>query len=174
MPEELERALDYLLTRAPGMEAREVVSKLERALSDLIATARELPQEPALMREAWTSRHVVDHIAQTNIRSAEELRHLAAGRKPPGPPVYDGLCSSAPDWVPWADLVEGLAESCAELMGTARAASEAEPSEARVLAIVVVEGVRHPADLDWKGYAMLQRLHAMEHRNQLRDRRLQT
>jgi hypothetical protein len=39
--------------------------------------------------DKWNIAEVVDHIAQTQIRSAEELRHLLAGRRPPGPPVYE-------------------------------------------------------------------------------------
>ncbi len=170
IPEELERALDYLRTRVPEIDVQTVLSKLAKALADLTAAVRELPEQRLVSGEGWTHRHIVDHIAQTNIRSAEELRHLAAGRTPPGPPVYDGLRSGAPEWAPWAELVEGLAGSSSELLSAARAASDAEPSDARVIAIVVIEGVCHPTKLEWKGYAMLQRLHAIDHRNQLRAR----
>ena len=39
----------------------------------------------------WTVAQVVDHVAQSTVRAAEELRHLLAGRRPPGP-----RCTRAP------------------------------------------------------------------------------
>lgn len=64
---------------------RAAAQELENALDGVTegeARARPIPDK-------WTVAEVVDHIAQTQIRSAEELRHLLAGRRPPGPPVYE-------------------------------------------------------------------------------------
>ena len=56
----------------------------------------------------WSIAQVVDHIAQTQIRAADELRHLLAGRRPPAPPVYEALTSGAALWAPWDELLDGL------------------------------------------------------------------
>ena len=66
----------------------------------------------------WTVAQVVDHVAQSTVRAAEELRHLRAGRRPPGPPVYEALLSGAAHRVPWTELVEGLREASAALDAT--------------------------------------------------------
>jgi hypothetical protein len=126
----------------------------------------------------WTIAHVVDHVAQTQIRAAEELRHLLQGRRPPGPPVYDGLSSGAAHWAAWADLTEGLRAANAELDALLARAAEAEPTTAVSARTILVFNRARPqggvepetfeAELRWKGYAMVQRLHLLDHRTQVR------
>jgi hypothetical protein len=119
---------------------------------------------------------VVDHVAQSTVRSVEELRHLRAGRRPPGPPVYEALLSGAAHRVPWAELVEGLREASAALDATL-----GEPAESGTVpavtapAILVVAGpeagsapVIFAAELTWPEYALVQRLHFLDHRTQIR------
>jgi len=90
-PESL-RMLDYLRTRASEMSAMAIRSRIHSAageLEDAIAavTASEARLRPFAGK--WTIAEVVDHISQTQVRGAEELRHLLAGRRPPLPPVYE-------------------------------------------------------------------------------------
>ena len=123
---------------------------------------------------AWSIAHVADHVAQTMIRSADELRHLLAGRRPPAPPVYDGLVSGAVTWVPWAELVDGVRAAAAEFDRLLPETAGVGPADSlTVRAILVVnrpdgEPEVFPGDLTWKEYVLVQRLHLLDHRNQLR------
>jgi hypothetical protein len=125
---------------------------------------------------------VVDHIAQTQVRGAEELRHLLAERRPPLPPVYEALRSGTGQWAPWDLLVEELRDANRPLVEVLEASSDASAGNAPTVRTVVValrtleDGRTEPqiffAELAWKEYALLQRLHLLDHRrqvNQLRD-----
>ena len=178
------RAVDYLRTRAAGLDAPRIRARvraagveLEAALAGLDETEARRPPGPA----EWSVAQVVDHVAQSTVRAAEELRHLLAGRRPPGPPVYEGLLSGAAHRVPWAELVEGLREAGAALDAALLAAVETPPPEApRVTApVILTTDTGDPAttgtavelftaELPWKEYALVQRLHYLDHRNQIR------
>ena len=94
-PEALQLS-EYVRTRAAEMSMAAIRDRIRAAaheLENLVdsidpAEARRQPVEGK-----WTIAAVVDHIAQTQIRAAEELRHLSAGRRPPLPPVYEALRS---------------------------------------------------------------------------------
>ena len=127
----------------------------------------------------WTVAQVVDHVAQSTVRAAEELRHLRAGRRPPGPPVYEALLSGAAHRVPWTELVEGLREASAALDAALAGAEHPGPGETGRR-----HRSRHPrreraggrsaapdifaAELTWPEYALVQRLHFLDHRAQIR------
>jgi hypothetical protein len=101
------RMLEYLKTRAGELSAFSICARVRAAAEELesvvAAQARVRP-----MPGKWTIAQVVDHIAQTQIRGAEELRHLLAGSRPPLPLVYEALRSGAGDWAPWELLVSEL------------------------------------------------------------------
>src|SRR5262245_50782380 len=91
-----DRTVDYLKKRAASLDAgrirarvRAAGAELEAALAGLGEADARRPVRPA----EWTVAQVVDHMAQSTVRAAEELHHLVAGRRPPGPPVYEGLLS---------------------------------------------------------------------------------
>jgi hypothetical protein len=175
------RAIEYLTVRAEAMSPREIrarvraaVAEFEAALEGVSETAARAPGAAG----AWNIAQVVDHLAQTQIRAAEELRHLLGGRRPPGPPVYDALTSGAAHWAPWADLTTGLREANAELDALLGQAVEAEPTGPATVRTILVFNRASPAggaepetfeaELRWKGYAMVQRLHLLDHRTQVR------
>ena len=129
-PESL-RMLDYLRTRASEMSAMAIRSRIHSAageLEDAIAavTASEARLRPFAGK--WTIAEVVDHISQTQVRGAEELRHLLAGRRPPLPPVYEALRSGAGQWAPWELLVEELHQANRAMIEVLEAASD-HPSD---------------------------------------------
>ncbi|MGH9721800.1 MAG: DinB family protein [Bryobacteraceae bacterium] len=181
-PESL-RILEYLHSRAAGMNAadlrarvRAAADELERAVSDVAdadARARPVPGK-------WTMAEVVDHMAQSTIRAADELRHLLAGRRPPGPPIYEALRSGAPAWAPWSELVDGLRAANGEVDAVLAGAADELASTAAARAILI--GTRASTDgaaatqafvaeLSWKEYTLVQRLHLLEHRAQVRKLR---
>jgi hypothetical protein len=121
---------------------------------------------------------VVDHIAQSTVRAAEELRHLVAGHRPPGPPIYEGLLSGAAHRVPWSELVEGLQEAGAALDAVLEEAVRRPPPDDPAVSVptILTAGASDPGsgaelfavELTWKEYALVQRLHFLDHREQIR------
>jgi len=175
------RALEYLTVRAEGMSAREIRARVRSAVADLDAALEGVDARAARAATPpgqWNIAQVVDHVAQTTIRVAEELRHLLEGRRPPGPPVYDALTSGAARWAPWPDLLDGLRLANLEVDALLGRAVEREPSTVVTARTILVFNRAHTdgrvepetfeAELRWKGYAMVQRLHLLDHRTQIR------
>jgi DinB superfamily len=174
-----DRTVDYLRTRAASLDAgrirarvRAAGAELEAALVGLEETDARRPLQPG----EWTVAQVVDHVAQSTVRAAEELRHLLAGRRPPGPPVYEGLLSGAAHRVLWSELVEGLREATAALDAALEEATRQPPRDAATVPTILTAGGPDPgsevelfaAELGWKEYALVQRLHFVDHREQIR------
>lgn len=183
------RMIEYLEARAQSLTAREICERVRvaaRALEDVASSAdrKLIRRRPGPGK--WHMADVLDHISQTQIRGAEELRHLVSGRRPPGPPVYEALKSGASDWAPWSTLVAGLHDANREMVAVLETATDAAgqpPSDSLVATAVptvrtllVANTVRDDgrlvpqlffADLRWKEYALLQRLHLLDHRTQM-------
>ena len=181
-PESL-RMLDYLRTRASEMSAMAIRSRIHVAAGELENAIATVSASEARLRPfagKWTIAEVVDHISQTQVRGAEELRHLLAGRRPPLPPVYEALRSGAGQWAPWELLVEELHQANRAMMEVLEAASD-HPSEGNAPTVrTVMVALRklentstEPqiffAELTWKEYALLQRLHLLDHRRQVKE-----
>jgi hypothetical protein len=178
---ERQRMIHYLTVHVTRMtppqllvSIRAAVEKFEAALGEVEADAARAPWRDG----EWNIAQVVDHVAQTQLRAAEELRHLLAGRRPPGPPVYDALVSGAARRASWSELIDGLFGANAEFERVLADASEhpgVDSQTARSIPVVnrtLADGRIEPeifeAELDWKGYAMVQRLHLLDHRTQVR------
>ena len=133
----------------------------------------------------WSIAQVVDHIAQTQIRAADELRHLLSGRRPPAPPVYEALTSGAALWAPWAELLDGLCsandEMSAQLAATTGAEAARVTGSTATARTILLANRRAPdgrvapetfvAELGWREYALVQRLHLLDHRTQVKKLR---
>ncbi len=91
--------------------------------------------------------------------------------------MYDGLVSGAAAWAPWAELREGVGAANAEFDALLRAAAAAEPPASCTVRTVLVatrpegEPEVFAAELSWKEYALVQRLHLLDHRSQVRKLR---
>ena len=123
------RMVDYLHSRAQTLGASEICEQTRAAAGELekvvgAADEREVRRKPFVGK--WHMDDVVDHISQTQIRGAEELRHLLAGRRPPGPPVYEALKSGASEWAAWATLVGGLHDAKVEMIAILESAARDE------------------------------------------------
>jgi hypothetical protein len=176
------RMVGYLRSRASQLEPAGIEARLRAAAAEVdqaLAGLAEVDARRAPAPGAWSIARVVDHLAQTMIRSAEELSHLRAGRRPPGPPVYDALTSAGAEWAPWAELLEGLRSANAEFVRVFAGAGVAPPPAGTIRTVLVVN-VDGPdgsspdvftAELDWKEYALVQRLHLLDHRAQVRKLR---
>ena len=90
---EATKMLDYLRSRAAALGPDEIRARFRAAAAELEALLGEVSEAEAARSPddgAWSVIRVADHVAQTMIRSADELRHLLAGRRPPDPPVAVG------------------------------------------------------------------------------------
>lgn len=176
------RMMDYLHKRASEIPASAIPERIRAAAHELETAVASVTAHQARLRPIegkWTIAEVIDHIAQTQVRGAEELRHLLAGRRPPLPPVYEALRSGAGQWAPWNLLLEELHDanrSMIELLQTA--SDEILPNAPTVKTVVVAlrkfdDGRSAPqiffAELPWKEYALLQRLHLLDHRTQVKN-----
>ena len=181
---ESRRMRDYLRERAVALDPRAIEGRVRAAMGELDEALRGVDEAHVRtqpMAGEWSLAQIVDHVAQTQIRAAEELRHLLAGGRPPGPPVYEALTSGAAQWAPWSELLEGLASANAEMLGllsaTTGPAGAAAESTATARTILVanrrtLDGATVPemfaVDLDWREYALVQRLHLLDHRTQVK------
>ena len=175
LSEESLQLIEYLQSRAASLGPAGIRDRVRAASHEFENTAASISEEEARRRPIpgkWNIAEIVDHLAQTQIRSAEELRHLLAGKRPPNPPVYEGLRSAAPDWESWPKLLEGLRAANAEVVALLeQAATSPEPAPARVPAIMVVGPQKIVLELGWREYALAFRLHLIEHRNQIKKLR---
>jgi hypothetical protein len=176
------KAQEYLTTRAEGLTALQVRARVRAAVVELDAALDGVDQEAARALRvpgAWTIAQVVDHMAQGTIRVADELRCLIEGRRPPAVPVYEGIVSGAAHRVPFAELLDGLRAANAEVDALLGRAIESEPPAGATVRTILVfnraDGTEEFFDMEltWKGYAMCQRLHLLDHRNQIRTLRAQ-
>jgi hypothetical protein len=171
--------LDYLRTRAAALGPVELRARIRAAADELDTQLLSVDEQGARAHPVageWSIAEVVDHVAQTQIRATDELRHLLEARRPPAPPVYEALTSGAASRVPWAELTEGLRAANAA-MDAVLAAARPPAGAPTARAILVVNRTTGPAagtpeifdaELDWKEYALVQRLHLLDHRTQVR------
>jgi hypothetical protein len=181
---ESRRMLEYLKIRATEITTagireriRAAAQELENAVAQV--SASEARQRPIDGTGKWNIAEVVDHISQTQIRGTEELRHLLAGRRPPLPPVYEALRSGAGTWAPWGLLREELHTANQAMIDVLESAPEQAPlPDAPTVKTVMVtlralaDGATGPqiyfVEVQWKEYAILQRLHLLDHRTQVK------
>jgi hypothetical protein len=175
------RMLEYLRTRSQEMSAAAIREKIRKAAEELESALESVTALQARLHPTagkWSIAEVVDHIAQTQIRGTEELRHLLAGRRPPLPPVYEALRSGAGQWAPWNLLVEELHAANGAMIEVLDGASDSINDDAPTVRTVMValrkieeertEPQIYFAELNWKEYALLQRLHLLDHRTQVK------
>ena len=174
------KAQDYLITRAEGMTAQQIRARVRAAVVELEAAVDGIDQERAralVVPGEWTIAQVVDHMAQGTIRVADELRCLIEGRRPPAVPVYEGVVSGAAHRVPFAELLEGMHAANAAVDALLGRAIESEPpagvTARTIMVINRADGTPEFFDMEltWKGYAMTQRLHLLDHRSQIKKLR---
>ena len=182
-PERL-KAIEYLTVRAEAMPGEQVVARFRAAVGEFEAAVDGVAETEAravVSPAEWTAAQIVDHLAQTTARNADELRHLLEGRRPPAPPVYEALVSGAAHRVPWDELKADLAEANAmfgTLLGVATRQAPASGLTIRTILVInrtladgTVEPEHFDAELGWKGYALTARLHLLDHRTQVRKLR---
>jgi hypothetical protein len=178
-PEQI-KAQTYLRDKGSLLPTLEVRARVAAAFSLLEAEIAKVSGEEARRRSApgeWCVQEVVDHLIVTHRPSIGELHDLLAGRRPAGAPIPAGLQSDDPLGRPWEDLRRDLAAVHAEVLDVLDRAPEGPPGHARAPIVMVVnvreaDGREAPLhwieELDWKAYAIIFRLHTLDHLNQAR------
>lgn len=175
-----DKAREYLRTRGTESTAAAIHDRVGAAFTALDRFLDAVPAHEASRRTIpgeWTVQDIVDHLVETHRPGVDELRCLLAGRRPPGEPIPAGLQSRAPDLRPWPWLRRELAQVHGDILALLAGATDDAPLTARAPLIMVVN-VPTPAggveplewieELDWKAYAIIWRLHVLDHLNQAR------
>ena len=169
------RAREYFAangTHAPAAQIHERVAAAFTALDAALigvsaaqAARRPIPGE-------WSAQEIVDHLLETHRPGVDELRCVLAGQRPPGEPIPAALQSKAPLLRPWSWLLDEMRRVHTLILDLLAAIPADAPTEARA-PIVMVVNVPAPdgaaralhwiEDLDWKAYAIVWRLHVIDH-----------
>ena len=177
--------MEYVAKRALELTSAAIRDRIRAAALELENVVAPVSAADARVRPVdgkWTIAEVVDHISQTQIRGGEELRHLLEGRRPPLPPVYEALRSGAGQWAPWDLLKEELHAANQAMIDLLESAPEGDPTPGAPTVKTVMVTLRalpggesraqiYFAELPWKEYALLQRLHLLDHRTQVKKLR---
>jgi hypothetical protein len=177
LPEQ-EKAREYLRQKGTLLAPREIHERVRAAfvateeflgdVSEAEARVRPVPGE-------WCVQEAMDHLAESHRPGVDELRSLLRGERPPGGPIPAGLLSRAPLERSWPALVGELRRLHAEILEILAGIPESFTSEARAPLIMVVnarnaDGGERPLEwieeLDWKAYAVVFRLHEIDHLKQ--------
>lgn len=163
-------------SRLAASQIHERVAAGFAALESLLDGVMETEARVRAFLNEWSIQEVGDHLVETHRPSLEELRDLLAGRRPPGEPIPAGLQSRDPLARPWPELLRELKRLQAEVVEVLRTAPE-RPSGARAPVVMVIN-VKEPdgretplhwiEELDWKAYAIIFRLHVLDHLGQAR------
>ncbi|HBH02732.1 MAG: hypothetical protein A2W08_18845 [Candidatus Rokubacteria bacterium RBG_16_73_20] len=172
------RAREYLrakgtLVAAPVVRAR--IADAFAALDAFLTQVDAAQAARATIPGEWSVQEIVDHLVETHRPGLDELRCLLAGRRPPGEAIPAGLQSKAPLLRPWPWLLRELRQVHGDILAALDGAPADLATEARAPLVMVVnvqdaEGRSVPVhwveDLDWKAYAIVWRLHVVDHLNQ--------
>jgi hypothetical protein len=160
--------LDQQGSRRSAVQIQERVAAAFTAIEEFLDGVSEKEARSGAIPEEWTIQEVADHLVETHRPSITELRELLAGRRPSHGPIPAALQSSDPMSRPWPDLLNDLKGVQAEAVEVLAAAPD-RPTEARA-PVVEADGRERPLhwieELDWKAYAIIFRLHVLDHLNQ--------
>ncbi len=169
------RIMAHIRSRGTDAPPAAVHQKLAAAYAQFDGTLAGLTEEAATAVPApgeWSVRDVADHLLESERPGLDELRCLAAGEVPPGPPVPASLRSKAPHHRPWPWLVAELARLHADILAAAASGPAPTAGEPTAPGVFWAEVNGEPAewieDLDWRAYAAVLRVHTLEHLAQIR------
>jgi DinB family protein len=177
-PEQV-KAMEYLRDKGTKLAAAKVHERVAAGFAALEAFLDGVSEAEARTRALpgeWTVQEVVDHLVETHRPSLEELHDLLAARRPTGEPIPAGLQSRDPLARPWLELLGELKRLHAEVVAALGAAADGL-NEARAPVVMVInvkeaDGSETPLhwieELDWKAYAVVFRLHVLDHLGQAR------
>jgi hypothetical protein len=159
--DEREKLRSYLAAQSAKLSAADIRRRVDEAATEFFAAlgpATDATARTAPAAGEWSVAEIVDHVAVTLDDVTRIVRALSAGRRPAGPIASHDPASAA---TPYPELVAHLRRSHAaalELLGTL----DGEPHT----------DLRVPdgdfGELNWKGFALILRLHYKDHAQQAR------
>ena len=166
--------LDAMGSRLTAPKVRERVAAGFAALESFLDGVTEAEARLRALPGEWSIQEVADHLVETHRPSLEELRDLLAGRRPEGEPIPAGLQSRHPLARRWTELLGELKRLQKEVVGALDKVPDmltgARAPVVMVVNVKEVDGTETPLhwieELDWKAYAIVFRLHALDHLNQ--------
>jgi len=174
------RAREYFATNGTHAPAAEIHERVAAAFTALDAALTGVSAAQAARRPIpgeWSAQEIVDHLLETHRPGVDELRCVLAGQRPPGEPIPAALQSKAPLLRPWSWLLDEMRRVHALIVDLLAAVPPDAPTEARAPIVMVVNvpgpdgavrALHWVEDLDWKAYAIVWRLHAIDHLKQLK------
>jgi hypothetical protein len=177
-PEQL-KAREYLRDRGTRLSATAIHERVGAAFAATESMLDGIDEAEARARPLegeWTVQEVVDHLVETNRPSLEELRELLEDRRPPGGPIPASLQSADPQGRPYGELLSDLKAVHADILRVLGGAPD-RMTDARAPVVMVInvkeaDGKLRPLswieELDWKAYAIIFRLHELDHLNQIK------
>lgn len=122
----------------------------------------------------WSLHEIADHVVETHRPSLEELRSLLAGQRPHDGPVPAALQSAKP-LRPYGAVLAEMKEIHAAVGAALETARDDFTTDARAPIVMVANAtdsagvtvaVHWVEEFDWKAYAAVLRLHAIDHLHQ--------
>ena len=174
------KAREYFRTRGTSATAGAIHERVADAFGALDAFLEPISAATAArvgIAGEWTIQEIVDHLVETHRPGLDELWCLFAGRRPPAEPIPAALQSKAPLHRPWPWLRAELHRVHGEILRALAAAPPDFATDAHAPIVMVVnvtddDGRVVPLhwvdDLDWKAYAIVWRLHVIDHLKQAR------
>jgi len=166
--------LDQQGSRRSATQIRERVQASFTTIEEFLDGVSESEARTRSLPGEWTIHEVVDHLVETHKPSVVELRELLAGRNPADGPIPASLQSPDPMARRWPELRDALKRVQAEAVEVLEAAPDS-PTDARAAVVMVINVKREDGsveplhwieELDWKAYAIIFRLHVLDHLNQ--------
>lgn len=172
------KAREYLHangTAAPLAPLRKRVGQAFERLEAFLQSVDAARAAKAAWPGEWSLHEIADHVVETHRPSLEELRSLLAGRRPPDGPVPAALQSAQPLGRSYAAVLAEMKAIHADVMTALAAVHDDFATDARA-PIVMVANATDPSgatvpvhwveEFDWKAYAAVLRLHAIDHLHQ--------
>lgn len=173
-----QRARDYLDTRGTQVAPAVIHERVGAAFAALDAFLAKLSADTVArvgIPGEWTIQEIVDHLVECHRLGLDELRCLLAGRRPPGDPIPAGIVSKAPLLRSWPWLLAEMRRVHGDILETLASIPAGFVSDARAPLVMVINAPRSEGgfeplhwieELEWKAYAIVWRLHVLDHLNQ--------
>jgi hypothetical protein len=172
------KAQNYFKTKGTLVPASSIHARIADAFGALDSFLEPISAATAArtgIPGEWTIQEIVDHLVETHRPGLDELWCLLAGRRPPGEPIPASLQSKSPLHRPWPWLRAELERIHEEILRTLAAVPQDFATAARAPIVMVVNvpdehgqvvPLHWVEDLDWKAYAVVWRLHVIDHLKQ--------
>lgn len=176
-PEQIQ-AMRYVRRHGTEAPLDSIRSRVGGTFRDLEELLRSIPADLSARAPApdkWSVHEIVDHLVVSHRRAVDELASLIAGSSPQDGPIPAGLLSDDPFARTWNALLEDLDTVHRDVLALLDRADEDISLDALAPVVMLVrcetgDGGTEPVEwierLDWKAYALVVRVHTLEHLRQ--------